>query len=196
MSFSDIRAARQSKQLKSLVSATTKNELPVADVEGIEHFQHELPSAIRMKMTPDKGRALYAEYMIEAGLLFYLVYRQFVYSFNRGRSITTLRPRVSVLSAPYLSLFCSSCCASFNRASFKRCSKCKILRYCNSDCQLGDWSAHKAECACLQRLISISSDHESAIPPDAVRCLGRILFLKQKRGLSSKLVFNFSIHCQ
>lgn len=51
------------------------------------------------------------------------------------------------------------------------------------ECQLADWAIHKAECECLQRVATLSSDSQNpSIPPDAVRCLGRILFLKRKNG--------------
>ena len=33
----------------------------------------------------------------------------------------------------------------------KRCSACRLMRYCGAACQKADWRAHKAACAELQR---------------------------------------------
>lgn len=56
-------------------------------------------------------------------------------------------------------------------------------------CQKWDWALHKSECECLGRVITLSSDQENpSIPPDAVRCLGRISFVKAKYGLDSDTV--------
>ena len=33
-----------------------------------------------------------------------------------------------------------------HHVSMPKCSKCGRIRYCNVDCQLGDWTRHKAEC--------------------------------------------------
>lgn len=39
-------------------------------------------------------------------------------------------------------------CATCGKSSEKmyKCSKCKLVRYCDRDCQLADWKRHKSEC--------------------------------------------------
>ena len=31
-------------------------------------------------------------------------------------------------------------------ARMKKCSVCKLVRYCSEECQLGDWKSHKKSC--------------------------------------------------
>ncbi|KAG2002564.1 hypothetical protein CC2G_004744 [Coprinopsis cinerea AmutBmut pab1-1] len=73
--------------------------------------------------------------------------------------------------------------------------------YCGSACQSRDWSLHKLECSALQRWMSqprpqpppgsssepqvVSSGETRAPPSDAIRTLARILWRKQKVGLTS-----------
>ena len=43
---------------------------------------------------------------------------------------------------------CAGCLRS-DAKKLLRCSKCKVARYCGSQCQRSDWPAHKHECATL-----------------------------------------------
>lgn len=48
---------------------------------------------------------------------------------------------------------CYNICANCTRESeteFKKCSKCKLCRYCSRECQLADWPRHKFVCSLLQ----------------------------------------------
>lgn len=59
-------------------------------------------------------------------------------------------PYVHVLSHKHRDTRCSYC---FHRhEDLKRCTACSVLRYCGRQCQKRDWSVHKMECACLQRV--------------------------------------------
>ena len=31
-------------------------------------------------------------------------------------------------------------------AKMQKCSRCRLVRYCSQDCQLGDWEDHKKSC--------------------------------------------------
>jgi ankyrin repeat protein len=43
---------------------------------------------------------------------------------------------------------CAACgVSSFSGVNFKKCSRCKAVRYCSKDCQLSHWPVHKASCA-------------------------------------------------
>lgn len=52
-------------------------------------------------------------------------------------------------------------------------------------CQNNDWPIHKNECAALQRWASSAPSSEVSVPSDAVRCLGRILWVSKQEGLDS-----------
>ncbi|KAJ8073401.1 hypothetical protein PM082_011676 [Marasmius tenuissimus] len=67
-----------------------------------------------------------------------------------------------------------------NQGSLRRCTKCRIVRYCNSECQTTDWSIHKLECAALQRWFQAAEGVDRP-PGDAVRCVARLLWRRQKR---------------
>ena len=36
--------------------------------------------------------------------------------------------------------------AAAKEKEFKKCSVCRLARYCSRECQLGDWKAHKKTC--------------------------------------------------
>ncbi|KAI0754128.1 hypothetical protein C8Q80DRAFT_1137070 [Daedaleopsis nitida] len=50
-----------------------------------------------------------------------------------------------------LSASCAHCKTdASSRADMKRCSACKMTRYCSADCQRGDWRRHKTACKCVR----------------------------------------------
>lgn len=55
-------------------------------------------------------------------------------------------------------------------------------------CQNRDWSMHKLECAALQKWASSAPSPELGIPSEAVRCLGRLTWMKQKKGVENSWV--------
>ena len=90
------------------------------------------------------------------------------------------------LSSPYLLIVekealdkvCSFCLieASSVDGPLKRCSACKVPRYCSSGCQKKGWTfVHQKECSVLQSLPDI--------PPTPVRALIQIL-LRHRHGTS------------
>ncbi|TFK41651.1 hypothetical protein BDQ12DRAFT_733136 [Crucibulum laeve] len=105
-----------------------------------------------------------------------------------GDVLISVKPHVAALSNQNLETHCSSCFGPGE--ALKRCQSCKVVHYCDSKCQNADWSMHKHECPALKRWAAAapsSSDASSsvAVPSDAVRCLGRILWRKQKLGHES-----------
>ena len=47
---------------------------------------------------------------------------------------------------------CAHCGArELHVAQFKRCSACKVSRFCSKDCQLANWPAHKAACKAARK---------------------------------------------
>ncbi len=123
-----------------------------------------------------------------------------------GSVVMAMRPHVWVLSAVNLDQYCSACAGPAPaEGGLKRCPKCKTVRYCNSvsntsyaachvtthipqECQNRDWAWHKRECDALQKWAATAPSAEHAIPGEAVRCLGRILWGSQKEGLDSPWV--------
>jgi len=90
------------------------------------------------------------------------------------------------LSSPYLLVVekealenvCSFCLieASSVDMPLKRCSACRVPRYCSSECQKKDWTAvHQKECPVLKKLPDI--------PPTPVRALMQLL-LRHRHGTS------------
>ncbi|CAA7268850.1 unnamed protein product [Cyclocybe aegerita] len=98
-----------------------------------------------------------------------------------GEVLFSIRPHVAALSNDHLEGYCSNCFGP-GSGSLRRCTACKIVHYCDSACQSADWSLHKQECAAVQRW---SSSNLGTIPGDAIRCLGRILWRRQKRERES-----------
>ncbi|KAG8993352.1 hypothetical protein FRB94_010836 [Tulasnella sp. JGI-2019a] len=111
-----------------------------------------------------------------------------------GTRLFAVQPHVSTLSTIHLSSLCSACHRSAGpaEAALQRCVKCKIVWYCSKKCQTSDWQAHKHECASLQYWMTSSThatvpilapkndDAGASIPGEAIRCLGRLLWLKEK----------------
>jgi SET and MYND domain-containing protein len=84
--------------------------------------------------------------------------------------IQLLSPYLLVVEREALEKVCSFCLieAALLDSPLKRCSACKVPRYCSSDCQKKDWtSVHQKECPVLKNL--------SDIPPTPVRALIQVL---------------------
>ena len=47
---------------------------------------------------------------------------------------------------PINDLFCVFCYKSTNEQKVKKCGRCKLDRYCSTDCQLAHWGKHKLIC--------------------------------------------------
>ncbi|KAI0711226.1 SET domain-containing protein [Earliella scabrosa] len=127
-----------------------------------------LPFTVEIRESSRQGRGIYAKS-----------------AFSAGTSIVSVTPHVSVLSTGYLDRHCSACAGPAPPTGLKRCPKCKTLWYCNSECQNRDWTWHKRECSALQKWAAAAPSPDVAVPGDAVRCLGRILWGSQKEGLDS-----------
>ena len=127
---------------------------------------------------------------------------------SAGDVLLSVKPHVAALSNDHLEEYCSNCFAPKPaEGSLKRCAGCKVLYYCDSvgdiprylllkwliitqQCQNSDWSFHRHECTAIQKWITSTSENSGkpSVPGDAIRCLGRILWRKQKLGLDSAWV--------
>ncbi|KAF8632794.1 hypothetical protein AX15_001693 [Amanita polypyramis BW_CC] len=107
--------------------------------------------------------------------------------YRPGDILVSVKPNISVLSIASLPKCCSACAtpAPTDINGLKRCPNCKVIYYCGTDCQTRDWSLHKQECIALQSWAKAAPSPEVAIPSDAVRCLGRILWRRKKSGNQS-----------
>lgn len=78
-------------------------------------------------------------------------------------------PFVTVVEKDALDRFCSYCMLENETSLLKRCTGCKVVRYCSPKCQKLDWKMiHKNECPLLTRL--------SHIPPTSFRALCQVVF--------------------
>ncbi|KAN0111816.1 hypothetical protein V8E52_008196 [Russula decolorans] len=169
MSFADIRAKRQVKETKSLVGSSSSSGSKQSSAEApSEPLFGTLPSSTDIQSSAESGRGIYAKE-----------------SFKKGGTILSTKPSVYVLSTKNLEHFCSSCVSPAPATGLKRCTQCKNLWYCNASCQNNDWALHKKECAAMQRWAAGAPSPDVAIPAEPIRCLGRVLWGKQKRGLDS-----------
>ncbi|KAF8960017.1 hypothetical protein BDZ97DRAFT_1355582 [Flammula alnicola] len=104
-----------------------------------------------------------------------------------GDVLLSLKPHVAALSNKNLEEHCSTCFAP-KSGSLRRCTGCKVLYYCDAKCQSRDWTFHRQECTAIQRWSSSlqrSGSDSLVIPGDAIRCLARIVWRKQKLGHDS-----------
>ncbi|TRM62623.1 hypothetical protein BD626DRAFT_458277 [Schizophyllum amplum] len=182
MSFSDLRAARQSKNARAFAAQSqaqqvnaspspkqdkTESQEPSADAETLLDL-YDLPDALTIRVVPREGRGIWSKHFIK-----------------RGSVILSVKPHTSVLSTPNLASYCSHCFEAASEAGLKRCARCRIVHYCTSGCQTADWTIHKRECAALQDWATHAPSAEVSVPSDAVRCLGRLLWAQQTEGPGS-----------
>ncbi|KAI0795428.1 SET domain-containing protein [Abortiporus biennis] len=203
MSFASLHAARKSKEIKSFVrpnaaevddysrsehldtptervgstfEETMASTAPatgiaqnVAKYVALNGLHSSLPSTLEIREDDNSGRGMYAKHLISTGSI-----------------LVSLRPTIFTLSTGSLHSHCSSCAAlSQPPAELKRCTRCKVIWYCNANCQNNDWALHKFECSALQKWAKEAPSRGLAIPSDAVRCIGRMLWMAQKEGLDS-----------
>ncbi|TDL19586.1 SET domain-containing protein [Rickenella mellea] len=214
MSFGNIRAARDSRQRKSYVlpssdskeytgisqasrdgvrapdqnSGTNDEQTQTGSGSSSQHalsappdtnarpiprdgLYRELPPSLSLKSTKHAGRGIWSDENIKA-----------------GTEIIALRPRIHVLSTQHLESFCSYCCTPRPSSGLKRCTKCHALWYCGPACQKVDWNVHKYECTAIshwKESAPKSNDLSIAIPSEAVRSLGRVLWTRKAEGSNS-----------
>ncbi|KAA1473083.1 SET domain-containing protein [Dentipellis sp. KUC8613] len=182
MSFSDLKSGRQSKQSKSFVKSITNSDEAFSssalvhktidkDAEAARDesdLYKTVPSYLEIKATAERGRGVFAKEGIK-----------------RGSIVLAMKPHVHVLATRNLDSFCSACVSPAPEAGLKRCTRCKVVSYCGAACQNSDWTIHKKECGALQRWAAGAPSPDVAIPAEPIRCLGRVLWKKQKEGLKS-----------
>jgi SET and MYND domain-containing protein len=86
-----------------------------------------------------------------------------------GSLILQIRsPFILVLETPKIERFCSHCFLPLQDGTRKRCTACKVVRYCSTECQRSDWKLiHQKECPVLKEVL----------PPTPVRALIQVLLL-------------------
>ncbi|KAJ1627031.1 hypothetical protein T492DRAFT_909636 [Pavlovales sp. CCMP2436] len=91
----------------------------------------------------------------------------------RGRRVFARKPIVAgtlvlrepaaatALSRERWELHCAGCWARLRGTGKLRCSRCRLVHYCNNRCQLVDWArAHRSECAGLPQLARAAEAEE------------------------------------
>ncbi|KZS97133.1 SET domain-containing protein [Sistotremastrum niveocremeum HHB9708] len=197
MSFTSLKQVRNQRRLKSYVdsqplSATEilNSSIEIATVTAsssstsalkIDWAQDDLPISVEVRQSSHDGRGIWAKQKIK-----------------RGTPVISLKPYVSVLSTPNLASYCSKCFSPNEEGkSLKRCSKCRVLHYCSAACQNADWDVHKPECSSIQRWTAEAPNAAVAVPGEAIRCIGRLLWDLQKKGsdhLHSKAIRSMESH--
>ncbi|KAJ7129082.1 hypothetical protein C8R46DRAFT_925638 [Mycena filopes] len=197
MSFTNLKAARQAKH--SYVTQTSQSSESAASASpSSPAVPPELPASVpepQLASSDSKSTSGPTDDGGGGGLKLYTSlppYLEIRTSSTSGRGLWTTRgctagqvlmaakPHAAALSNDRLGTYCSQCFGADVAA--KRCTKCQIVFYCDSTCQTLDWPLHKHECAALQR---IAASGETALPSDAVRCLGRILWGRRRAGATS-----------
>ncbi|KAI9221678.1 hypothetical protein BC828DRAFT_380378 [Blastocladiella britannica] len=88
----------------------------------------------------------------------------------------TLWTETPVVALPFAEDQGSTCSWCFKQpAKLSRCTGCKLVVYCNRECQSADWSLHKHECAHLKSNPRV---------PTIVRFVSRLLQLKNAGALA------------
>ncbi|KAI0252893.1 SET domain-containing protein [Lactifluus subvellereus] len=168
MSFADVHARRQAKEAESYVGSSSKpSSAPLLVDAPPTPLYGALPPLVDVRTSQERGRGLYTKER-----------------FKRGGTILSTKPHIYVLSTKNLGQFCSSC-VSPAPAGLRRCTQCKNVWYCDAMCQNNDWTLHKKECAAMRRWAEGAPSPDVAIPAEPIRCLGRVLLGRQKRGLGS-----------
>ncbi|KAK0217419.1 hypothetical protein EDD85DRAFT_962065 [Armillaria nabsnona] len=168
MSFSDLRASRKTKSY--VTGAPTKKdakEVPLEQSPSLPLYR-DLPLSTEIRTCDTSGRGLWSKANLKAGQVLFAV-----------------KPHVAVLSTEKLDGYCSACFGVAPPSGLKRCTQCRSVWYCDSTCQTKDWSVHKHECTSLQRWSKAAPSDDLSIPSDAIRCMGRILWKKQRKVLDS-----------
>ncbi|EGO03364.1 hypothetical protein SERLA73DRAFT_174827 [Serpula lacrymans var. lacrymans S7.3] len=127
-----------------------------------------LPPSVEIRNSSVSGRGIWAKEKKEAGSI-----------------LISVKPHISVLSNQSLHTHCSSCCGPAPPSGLKRCVRCRMVWYCDVNCSSNDWTLHKLECSALKKWSSSAPSPDVAIPSDAVRCLGRILWKRRAEGPES-----------
>ncbi|KAJ7152676.1 hypothetical protein C8R43DRAFT_476122 [Mycena crocata] len=176
MSFAKLKAARETKQSyvtptalqNSQESSAVPSEVvdqPAEKATVTENIYKNIPDYLETRISSTSGRGLWAKKRCAP-----------------GQVLLAVKPHAAALSNSRLDSHCSQCFGSGSGATLKRCTKCQAIYYCDSTCQNIDWPLHKHECAALQRIVASG---DTSIPSDAIRCLGRIMWKRQKQGPTS-----------
>jgi len=187
-SFSSLQTQRKSKQSKSFTTSGAPTAVEKAAgaltisgdvaenadgsvidqlVSGSDQLYQCLPASLDVRTTSEDGRGIWAKKGFAAGDIIFIT-----------------KPHVHVLSSRNLDSLCSSC-SSPGTNNLRRCTRCRVVWYCDSQCQNNDWQTHKKECEALKRWADGAPTPDVAIPAEPIRCLGRLLWSKQKHKSGS-----------
>jgi hypothetical protein len=104
----------------------------------------------------------------------------------KGTTLLRLQPEVTIASSENLATLCHKCLSiSKDGRALQRCSGCKVLRYCSTQCQKADWPSHKQECAALKSFQKSTSKEKAGTsqePGTTLRLLGRLIWERKRLG--------------
>lgn len=94
-------------------------------------------------------------------------------------------PFVKTLNASCKNLHCN-CCFQSN-SHLQRCAGCKIVWYCNSECQKNDWkSAHSIECKLFNNPLIASMVEFAGVGDVILKIIRLVSFLKLHENMATK----------
>ena len=139
--FASLRSARQSKESNSYVKSNVQTQklstttTQPSSNEGPVQVVHVLPPSVEVWLSNTHGRGLRTKTQHKPGIcsllnLFSATPRLTILR-ESGDILFSVKPHVATLSNQHLNIYCTNCFGSPSVASLKRCTSCKIVRYCS-----------------------------------------------------------------
>lgn len=100
---------------------------------------------------------------------------------NKGTNVISSYPLAFVSRKEFHQKICDVCFALKER--LHRCSKCRMVYYCNAHCQKKAWSMHKLECKYLKKI-------SPTMPTNTVRLTALLLLASEKSDCTKDLESN------
>ncbi|KAG6432653.1 hypothetical protein SASPL_104234 [Salvia splendens] len=124
---------------------------------------------LKFSTLPEKGRCLFA-----------------ARDFSPGEVILSENPYVCVPNK-------NKCEWCFSSTNLKKCSGCRVIWYCSSECQRSDWKLHSAECRVLSK---VDKQRVNSLTPSlrlmSKLCVKRKLEIEKIIAMSPMMVDDFN----
>lgn len=94
-----------------------------------------LPPSLEIRQSEESGRGVYAKEDFDMGKFLPSVCNSYIAeTLYVGKVLISSRARVAALSTPFLDTHCSSCAGASPESGLKRCTRCRVVWYCDSVC--------------------------------------------------------------
>lgn len=165
MSFKELKAERDVKGKQSILKQTEDEQQMQKDEEnqGSDDLYELKGTNLRLGTSTLGGRGLFTQTDAKP-----------------GTRLLSVRPHIHAVSARFLEDNCTLCTSEEN---VRRCTRCKKVAYCSTECQTADWGIHKQECQSLRRWAEASGSDST--PADSIRAISRLLWMRNIKGADS-----------